>query len=265
MLSQKGQDDAAIALLKAHLSKHPRDIAERRQLIRLYAVTSDLGKAEREAAELARFLPPDSPVPWLEIGHVLELAHRYEEALSMYDRAAEVAPRDPAGPRTGGLRAARWGEWELSAPRLEEALRRDPRAADVWHALGLMRLQLGDLDGAATAYKSGLVANPAALENRIGLATLALKRGAPAEALREYDSVLAARPGFGDGYLGRAWALMALGRLDEARESLDKARRHGADAHAIDRQTDLLTALSAKARAARENRRENTEQKAPNP
>jgi tetratricopeptide (TPR) repeat protein len=254
LLSQKGQDAAAIDVLAAHLAKHPRDVAERRQLIRLYAVTSELGKAEREAAELARFLPADSPVPWLEIGHVLEIAHRYEEALSMYDRAAEVAPKDPAGPRTGGFRTARWGELELSAPRLEEALRRDPRAAVVWHALGLVRLRLGDLDAAATAYKSGLVADPAALENRIGLATLALKRGAPEEALREYDRVLAARPGFGDGYLGRAWALIALGRLGDAAESLDEARRHGADSRAIDRQERLLTALTAKARAASENR-----------
>jgi len=253
LLSQKGQDAAAITVLTDHLAKHPRDIAERRQLIRLYAVASDLGKAEREAAELARFLPADSPLPWLEMGHALEIAHRYEEALSMYDRAAEVAPKDPTGPRVGGLRAARWGELELSAPRLEEALRRDPRAADVWHALGLVRLRLGDLDGAAGAYESGLVADPAALENRIGLATVALKRGRPSEALREYDRVLAARPGFGDGYLGRAWALIALGRLGDAAESLEEARRHGADSRSIDRQAELLTALTAKARPANEN------------
>jgi tetratricopeptide (TPR) repeat protein len=253
LLSQKGQDAAAISVLTAHLAKHPRDIAERRQLIRLYAVTSDLGKAEREAAELARFLPENSPLPWLEMGHALEIAHRYEEALSMYDRAAEVAPKDPIGPRIGGLRAARWGELELSAPRLEEALRRDSRAADVWHALGLVRLRLGDIDGASGAYRSGLVADPAALENRIGLATVALKRGEPAEALRQYDRVLAARPGFGDGYLGRAWALIALGRLGDAAESLEEARRHGADSRSIDRQAELLTALTAKARAANEN------------
>lgn len=174
----------------------------------------------------------------------------------MYDRAAEVAPRDPLGPRTGGLRAARWGETELAAPRLEEALRRNPRAADVWHALGLVRLHLGDLDGAQVAYRSGLVADPGALENRIGLATVALERGAPADALREYDVVIQARPMFGDGYLGRAWALIALGRFDEAAASLDEARRHGADARAIDRQTRLLTRLAARTANATKTREE---------
>ena len=247
LLASKGQEPQAIALLDEYLSHHPRAIPERRLLIRLCAETSDLGRAEREAAILASLLPADSPVPWVEMGHALEIAHRYEEALSMYDRAAEAAPRDPLGPRTGGLRAARWGEAELAAPRLEEALRRNPRAADVWHALGLVRLRLGDVDGASTAYKSGLVADPGALENHIGLATVALERGAPADALREYDLVVKARPAFGDGYLGRAWALIALGRYEEAAASLDEARRHGADRSAIDRQTKLLTRLAARA------------------
>jgi len=251
LLSQKGQEKAAIALLEADLAKHPGAIAEHRLLVRLYAESSELGRAEKEAARLAELLPERSPIPWVEMGHALEIAHRYDEALSMYDRAAEVAPRDPLGPRTGGLRAARWGEPELAAPRLEEALRRDARAADLWHALGLVRLRLGDLDGATTAYRSGMVANPAALENRIGLATVALERGAPAEALRQYDAVVKARPTFGDAYLGRAWALIALGRFDEAGASLDEARRRGADARAIDRQTSLLTALAERQRTAR--------------
>ncbi|HVW24350.1 MAG TPA: tetratricopeptide repeat protein [Polyangiaceae bacterium] len=256
LLSSKGREGEAIALLDEYLSHHPRAVPERRLLIRLCAEASDLGRAEREAAKLASVLPADSPVPWVEMGHALEIAHRYEEALSMYDRAAEVAPRDPLGPRTGGLRAARWGETELAAPRLEEALRRNPRAADVWHALGLVRLHLGDLDGAQVAYRSGLVADPGALENRIGLATVALERGAPADALREYDVVIQARPMFGDGYLGRAWALIALGRFDEAAASLDEARRHGADARAIDRQTRLLTRLAARTANATKTREE---------
>lgn len=254
LLDEKGQDAEAIAVLDRFLEEHPRAIAERRLLIRLLGATSDIPRAQKEAGRLAALLPPTSPIPWLEIGHVEELSHRYEEALSMYDRAAEVAPRDPAGPRTGGMRAARWGELELSAPRLEEALRRDPRAADVWHALGLVRLRLGDRAGAVKAYESGLVADPAALENRIGLATVALAERRPADALRQYDAVLRARPGFADGYLGRAWALIALGRLDAARQSLDEARRHGADARVIDRQSRLLTLLADRTNAAQKQR-----------
>ncbi len=188
-------------------------------------------------------MPPNSPVPWLELGHAFEIAHQFEQALAAYDRAATVAPRDPEGPKTGGLRAARWGEIDLAEPRLEEALRRDPRDAEAWHGLGLVRVQKGDLEGAKTAYESGLRADPAALENRVGLATVALKENHAEVALAEYDRVLVARPSFGDGYLGRAWALLLLGRLDESASSLEDARRNGADARAIARQQSLMDML----------------------
>jgi tetratricopeptide (TPR) repeat protein len=240
LLSEKGQDREAIRVLEADLAKHPDAVAERRLLIRLEAVVGDLGKAEVEAAALSARLGRNSPIPWIELGHALELAHRYDEALALYDRAAEAGPRDPAGPREGGLRAARWGEAELAAPRLEEALRRDSRMADVWHALGLVRIRLGDPGGAKIAYESGLVADPRALENRIGLATLALRSANAAEALRQYDLVLEARPGFADGYLGRSWALIELGRYEDATRALDEARRLGANPRALELQSRLV-------------------------
>ena len=242
LLSQKGQDREAIARLEAHVAAHPPAIAERRLLVRLHAATGDLGAAKRAAEELARALPDGSPLPWIELGHAYELAHHYEEALSMYDQAAEAAPRDPVGPRTGGLRAARWGEVEAAAPRLEEALRRDTRDAVVWHALGLVRLHLEDFDGARVAYESGLVADPRALENRVGLATLALRRGDPRSALAEYDRLIEARPQFREGHLGRAWALALLGRYEDANGALDEASRLGADPAAIERQRRAIEA-----------------------
>jgi tetratricopeptide (TPR) repeat protein len=243
LLSEKGRDREAIQRLEGYVASHPEAIAERRLLVRLDAAIGDFGACRRAVEDLAARLPPDSPIPWLELGHALELAHRYDVALAMYDRAADVAPRDPSGPRTGGLRAARWGEAELAAARLEEALRRDPRDAAVWHALGLVRLEAGDLAGAQVAYESGLVADPGALENRIGLATLALRRDDARAALAEYDRILRDRPAYADGYLGRSWALVRLGRLDAAEAALDEASRRGADARVVERQRRLVTAL----------------------
>ena len=113
----------------------------------MLALSGDLGGARKEAERLSALLGPTSPVPWIELGHAHELQHKYDEALTLYDRAAEVAPRDPSGPGTGGLRAARWGEPELAEPRLEEALRRNPGDARLWHALGLVRVRLGNSRG----------------------------------------------------------------------------------------------------------------------
>lgn len=243
MLVDKGQPAEAARELEADLAKHPEAVPERRLLIRIYASMGQLGRAQDHTAALAKALGPASPIPWVELGYALELAHRYDEALEQYDRAAEVAPSDPLGPLTGGLRAARWGELELAEPRLAEALRREPRNGEAWHALGLVRAQRGDLDGAAIAYSSGLKADPRAIEDHVGLATIALLRGDAAAALGEYDAIVSARPKFADAQLGRSWALMKLGRLDDAQYALDRARELGASQRALAAQQAALATL----------------------
>jgi tetratricopeptide (TPR) repeat protein len=242
VLADRGRYAEAEAVLGKRLAAHPEDTAARRLLIRIDGLEGNLGRARTEAEALAARVGPASPLPWVELGHALELAHRYDEALELYDRAAEVAPRDPIGPKTGGLRSARWGELELARPRLEESLRRDARDAEVWHALGLVCLKLGDETAAETAYRSGLMADPRALENHVGLATLAFLRERPEEALREYDAVLAERPKQTDAMLGRSLALIELRRFDEAERTLSDAVRGGAERAIVAKQRRLLAA-----------------------
>lgn len=229
MLMAKGRADEASHLLRGYLKAHPRAIAERRMLVRVEAFRGQLGLAEAEVALLAKQLGDASPIPFVELGHALEMAHRYDEALAAYDRAAEVAPRDALGPLTGGMRAARWGELEWAEPRLREALRRNPEDPAAWHALGVVQLSLGDLAGAEQAYRSGLLADPGALENRVGLATLAVSRGDLQSALVQYDAIVARRPKLADAHLGRSFALMGLGRYPEAGVALQEAARLGGD------------------------------------
>jgi tetratricopeptide (TPR) repeat protein len=207
-------------------------------------VLGDLAAAERQAEVLAAKLGR-RPEPWLELGHAYELCHRYDEALALYDRAAAIAPADPQGPRTGGLRAARWGEAELAEPRLVEALRRRPSDASVWHALGLVRMRLNDLAGAQSAYESGLRADPGALANRLGLATLAVLLDRPEQALVEYDAIVASRPSFADARLGRSWALIRLRRYAEAERAIEQGARLGASPRAVQAQRRLIARLRA--------------------
>jgi tetratricopeptide (TPR) repeat protein len=244
LLADRDQLAEATRVLRDELADHPHDIETRRLLVRVVALTGDLGAVRREVERLRVELGPQNPIVWVELGHALELSHRYDEALAMYDRAADVAPSDPLGPLTGGLRAARWGEWELAEPRLSEALRRDPSRPEAWHALGLARLTRRDFAGAERAYGSGLQADPKALQNRLGLATVAVARGDPASALRHYDLLIASRPRFGDAHLGRSWALIGLGRLEDARKALDRAAELGADARALSRQRAFVQRLS---------------------
>ncbi len=229
------REEEARKTLAAHLAAHPDDVPARRMLVRVLAWTGDLEGAKREVKTLEAQLPGD-PVPWIELGHAFEISHRFDEALAAYDTAASVAPSSPAGPREGGMRAARWGEAEDAAPRLDEAVRRGARDAEVFHVLGLVRLNLRDYDGAERAYREGLVHDPKSTENLLGLATVAVVRGDPTAALEAYDRVLARKPDFAAAELGRAWALAKLGRKDDATRALDHAEELGAPRVNVEKQ-----------------------------
>jgi tetratricopeptide (TPR) repeat protein len=261
VLADRGRYREAEVELERRIRAHPEDAAARQLLVRVFGLEGDLGRARQAAEELAAALGPGSPLPWIELGHALELAHRYDEALELYDRAAEVAPRDPLGPKTGGLRAARWGERELARPRLEESLRRGSRDAEVWHALGLVCLGLGDLAAAEQAYRAGLMAEPGALENHVGLATLAFMQGRPERALAEYDAILAERPKHKDALLGRSLALIQMSRYDDAERALADAEARGANRAVIAKQRALI----ADSRRAAAGHAEHAKESAPDP
>jgi Flp pilus assembly protein TadD len=234
------REDQAVALLQARLHSSPQDLEARKLLIRLLGFTGDLPQAQAQVEELAKRMPAGDPSPYVELGHALELAHRYDEALAAYDEAGRVAPADPGGPREGGMRSARWGEAEEAEPRLEEAVRRGAHDAELWHALGLVRIHLGDYDGAERAYRQGVAADTRSATNWLGLATVAVARGDAAQALVAYQEVLVRAPRFGEAELGRAWALAKLGRKELARQALDHAEELGASRASLARQRALL-------------------------
>jgi tetratricopeptide (TPR) repeat protein len=241
-LAHDHREADAIRLLRDELSRHPEDVKSRRFLIRVLALTGDLGAARREVEVLSQQLGSADPLPYIELGHAYELVHEYEKALEMYDYAGEMAPTDTRGPREAGMRAAHWGEVEWARPRLEEAVRRGTNDAPAWHALGLLRIHAGELDGAEQAYRAGLAADAKAVECHLGLATVAALRGNAAHALVEYDTIVAERPRFAPAHLGRAWALGRLGRKAEAREALVTAEKLGAEPRAIADQRRSLDA-----------------------
>ena len=239
-LVRQDRRSEAEEVLRLELLEHPDDVAARKLMVRLLGFDGDLGAAQNQVAELRAHVPSGDPSPEIELGHAYELAHRFEEALAQYDKAAAVAPDSPKGPLEGGMRCARWGEAEEAAPRLEEAIRRGARDAATYHALGVVKLKLSDLDGAERAYREGLRVDPSHDENMLGLATVAILRDDAAGALAAYDALVKKHPGYAAGELGRAWALAKLGRKDEARKALDRAESLGAPRINVDKQRAAL-------------------------
>jgi len=232
-LTREHRDAEAVRILSQRLRDDPNDKAARGLLIRVLASQGNLGRARAEVDELQRRSPSDDPTPFIELGHAYELAHRFEEALAAYDEAAKIAPASSAGPREGGMRAAHWGEVEQARPRLEEAVARGAHDAETWHALGLVCVHLRDFPAAERAYRSGLAADRTGASNALGLATVAVMQNNPAAALSAYDTVLSRSPRYSPAELGRAWALIKLGRKNDARRALDHAVELGAPAAQI--------------------------------
>jgi tetratricopeptide (TPR) repeat protein len=244
-LVRQHREEDAVTELRQDLARSPDDVRARRLLVRLLGLTGDLPGARRETEELARRMGPNDPTPYLELGHALELAHRYDEALGAYDDAAAAVPSSPAGPREGGMRCARWGETAAARPRLEEAVRRGANDVETWHALGLVRLHLGDFEGAEQAYRSGAAADANAPESWLGLASVAVAQGDATKALDAYDHLRALRPRFAPAELGRAWALARLGRKEDAARALDHAAELGAPPGNVARQRAGLSSPPA--------------------
>lgn len=233
-LVRQHREPEAVKVLRDDLAKHPDHLDERRLLVRVLAFTGDLEGARKEVEILQRDLPND-PTAWIEMGHAFEIAKRFDEALAAYDTAAETSPSSPAGPREGGMRCARWGEPEEAEKRLAEAIKRGANDAEIFHVLGLVRVNLRDFDGARAAYRQGLAADPKSAENLLGLATVAVVQGDANAALQAYDAVLSARPHYAAAELGRAWALGKLGRAPEAEKALDRALAMGAPKANVDK------------------------------
>ena len=140
--------------------------------------------------------------------------------------------------RSGSIALARDGrllESRVGDGAVRHAVRLPTDLLDLLAAHGCA---LGDVDVLAAAIGPGGFTGL-----RVGLATVAIAEDNAAEALRQYDAILALRPRFADAQLGRSWALMRLGRLDDAERALAEGYRLGANRSAVARQRALLAEL----------------------
>jgi Flp pilus assembly protein TadD len=98
--------------------------------------------------------------------------------------------------------AATVREWDRAEGLYAKAAELCPDSAETWMALGVVRMHLGDHSGARTAYKSAASACKSAFDRD---------------------------PKDSNAVMGQAYALVVLGRQDEARSVVDRAYRDHPD------------------------------------
>jgi tetratricopeptide (TPR) repeat protein len=182
----------------------------------------------------------------------------YAVAERYLQRAIEINPNQGEYYYQLGLIRYRQKQWRAALESFKRALETGSRnnEAPIWRGIGDAQLELFDRDAALEAYTQALRLQPRDGKTRVALGRFYLDRGEPDHAVEHLLVALEADPSLHDAYavLGRAYnlagnpsaavavlkkeldadpadqdsryalgrALVAMGRVDEGREELDK-------------------------------------------
>jgi tetratricopeptide (TPR) repeat protein len=173
----------------------------------------------------ARARPQDASAT-ARLGMLLHAWEQWEAAASVYTRARELDRRFEWFYLAGVVRA-RLAHHAEAAALFRHALALSPADLPTRLKLADALLESGALDQAEQAY--GAVAGEPQAEPhaRYGLGRILIARNRHQDAVAAFDMALRLYPEFGAAWYSRGLALRNLGRVDEARASLARAREFG--------------------------------------
>ena len=186
---------------------------------------ANLGRHEEALTcyERALEINPRDGIAWSNKGVALADLGRYAEALTCFERALEINPRKSLAWSNKGLALKKLGRPAEALTCYERALEINPRLAEAWSDKGVALKNLGRHAEALTCYERALEINPRkslAWSNKgVALADL----GRPAEALTCYQRALEINPRDPEAWYNRGVALAKLGRPDEALTCYERA------------------------------------------
>ncbi len=166
------------------------------------------------------------PTGWrvhLRRGTSLFTEGRFSEALSEFERAAQVAPEVATVRLNLGSALVRVGRREESLPHFEAAAQLDPSAALPWFNLGVLAGARGEDQKAIDFYRRATVADSGLIDADFNRANAHRRLGEFDEAIHAYRSVIDEEPGRMAARLGEALSLVRLGKRADAAAHLAEA------------------------------------------
>lgn len=161
---------------------------------------------------------PQAPLLWVNLAIAHLQADEPRPALAALRRAARLAP-DMA--EVHALIGRAWlavGNLRRARAAYETAVEKDAKSAILWSALGDARMYMGDLPAAREAFRRALLIEPDFDAPHHGLGRLAYEQAGYETCVRECRLCLDANPSNLPARRLLLDALIALKRLDEARE-----------------------------------------------
>ena len=185
-------------------------------------------------------LPARGLVESTEISRITDLLERkqYSEAESMLRQVLKADPRSAPALRNLGVIRGLAGSWKEAARLFERAASLAPRDASIWADLGLARLELMQLNGAASALREALVLEPDSARIRVRYARVLFLKGRYDEAAKELRNPLRQRWSRCESALRlQARILTATRRVHEALSVVQRIVENSNPAHREDLNT----------------------------
>ena len=191
VLFSNGETESARTHVESSLAKRPDSAAAHLLAARIARVAKDFDGALSHL-DRAIAIAPQREV-FLEKARALDLAGLKPQAREAWRAILEVVPGNiEAAARLGRL-AWEDGEHASAVTLLERAVRGEAPAS-VWFDLGLVRQDLRDRGGAATAYRRALEIKPDYPEAALNLGTVLQDAGDMDGAMRAYAQAYRLRP-----------------------------------------------------------------------
>jgi tetratricopeptide (TPR) repeat protein len=206
-LTMQGRAGEAIAPLEAAAGGHDDPTLETMLAIALRQAGRHQAAVDR--LELAIMRHPGHAAAFLELGHLLVVLDRYDEAVDVLGRGVEIAPTLP----------------QLSIQ------------------LGYAHLSRGDCEAAKHAFARALENSPGSHDALFGLAKAHQERGDNEEAAAVFRRYLVGRPDDAGALLSLGHCLLELGETEAGYECFRRAARGDAQ-----RYGNALTSLASAAR-----------------
>jgi tetratricopeptide (TPR) repeat protein len=224
------------AVLEAQevLKRDPNRIAARRLLARIYLRTlGEMGgeTRQRETAaraieqfrEILRIDPADTEAA-LWLSRLYRVQNEHDQAAAVLRAALARQPAsEPLLEQMAQLLLDQGQPGEAVA--LLEKAGITASSADLSSLLGQALAQQEQYDGAAKAFRRAIELDPDQLEHRRGLARVLLSGGKEEAALEQFRQLAEREPGNAENYLRMAQSYRHLRRLEQAEESILRARQ----------------------------------------
>jgi tetratricopeptide (TPR) repeat protein len=148
---------------------------------------------------------------------------RWQDAVTYFRRAVELAPDDPSLRHKLGSALALAGNGDAAFRELEAVARRWPAFAKGQYSLGVLLAGSGRHRDAIARFEAAIRSDPNYVQARLQLADALRAGGRFEESLPHYERAAAADPRLAEAWFGSAVVLVRLTRYREARQRLDEA------------------------------------------